>query len=194
VLVYRIYPHLDGVAPDAPGGPMYLHKPQGYNRADNPDLYDAWYFGLTPECAVGEVFGNLAEWSPAMFSLPALPGSQKVLGVYEIDETKVPLLDLDDASALAARGLRPTQVVSRNYPVTQGWARSIYMETNPGIGRKWEGIRWWSFHRPHWTTIVLWGDAIKPAGHQFVRYEPLDTSHPAVLDAARSLAKPIKGP
>lgn len=189
MLLYRIYPHLDGVASDQPGGPTYLHKPQGRNRADNPHRYDAWYFGLSPECAVGEIFGNLATWSEDMFPMSALPGSRRVLGIYEIDETTVPILDLDDAGALVDRRLRPTQVVARNYGVTQKWAADIHAERSGTGARSWDGIRWWSFQRPHWTVIVLWGDHERPAPHRFVRQEGLSMTHPAVIDAGRSLAR-----
>lgn len=193
MLIYRVYPHLEGADPAEPGGPMHLHKPQGWGRADNLDLYDAWYFAHAPEGAVGEVFGNLASWSDGMFILPALVGARRVLGVYEVNENATRVLDLDDASTLASRGLRPTQVVQRNRSVTQQWSRQIYLKRTAAGERCWDGIRWWSFQRPHWAVLVLWVDAERPAGHRFVKHEELTLEHPAVQDAARSLAKPVDG-
>lgn len=184
MILYRVLPHLDSALPGEPGSATYLHRPQGRNRLDNPSAYDAWYFGLTPEAAVGEVFGDLAQWRDAMFGLPALPGSRKVLGVYEVPDT-LPVLDLDDAKNLLDRHLRPTQVVARNYAVTQAWGLDIQRE-----GR-WAGVRWWSFQRPHWTVYCLWVPVGDPCPATLVEVEQLHLSHRSVVDAARSLERPI---
>lgn len=167
-----------------PGSATYLHRPQGRNRLDNPAAYDAWYFGLTPEAAVGEVFGDFAAWNDDMFGLPGLPGGRKVLGRYEVDDG-IGVLDLDDAKALLGRGLRPTQVVARTRRVTQAWGLDIYKEGG------WAGVRWWSFQRPHWTVHCLWVPVGEPCPATFVDFEPLDLTHRPVLDAARSLGKTI---
>lgn len=188
MLLHRIYPHLEGARSGQPGHPMYVHRPQGANRLDNRDLYDVVYFGLTPETAVGETFADITHWREEMLPLPVLPDSRRALGLYEIEDD-VPLLDLDDANALRERCLRPTQVISRNRPATQAWARSIYQETSPGGARCWAGVRWWSFHRPHWVVIALWTPHGETPVYSHVRTEPLSMSHPAVIDAARSLGK-----
>lgn len=180
--LYRVFPHLPSAGPGEPGSATYLHRPQGSNRLDNPAIYDAWYFGLTPEAAVGEVFGDLAVWRDEMFELPILAGSRKVLGRYTVPDG-VGVLDLDDAKALAHRNLRPTQVISRNRPVTQTWALDIYRED------KWEGIRWWSFQRPHWTVVCLWSGIASTCPATFVEHDDLHLDHVAVVDAATSLHK-----
>jgi hypothetical protein len=185
VIVYRVFPHLAKAKPGESGSATYLHRPQGGNRLDNPTVYDAWYFGMTPEAAVGEVFGDQARWRDSMFRLPALKGSRKVLGLYEIDETAVPILNMDDAKVLLDRHLRPTQVVARNYSVTQGWALDIYNEN------RWAGVQWWSFQRPHWTVFCLWVPVGDPCPARFVEHEDLDLNHRSVIDAARSLERPI---
>lgn len=126
----------------APGHPLYVHPGQGKGRWDNPDLYRLRYVALTPEAAIGETFGNLARWSPDMLRVPFLSGAERQLATYSMDETIHPLLDFDDAKTLIDRGLRPTQVVGRNRPLTSGIAARVFRE-----GR-WAGVRWWSYHRP----------------------------------------------
>ena len=135
--------------------------------------------------AVGEVFADLGRWSPEMFDVPFLPGGERALGVYEIpDETS--LLDLDDAKHLLDRGLRPTQVIERNRPATQAWVLKIFDERDADGSRRWRGVRWWSYHRPQWRILGLWG--VTPSN---VAVEPLELGHPAVHDAARALSKPV---
>ncbi|MDN5797836.1 MAG: RES family NAD+ phosphorylase [Intrasporangium sp.] len=169
---------------------MYVHRPQGRGRLDNPDRYDAWYFGVTPETAVAETFADLAVWRSGMFDFPAMPGARRVLGVFEIpDDARI--LDLDDANALRDRALRPTQVVARIRPATQGWALGIFNETDTSGQRKWDGVRWWSYHRPHWAVIALLTPRDETPIHSCLRTERLTMTHPAVVDSARSLGRRI---
>ncbi|MGH7918514.1 MAG: RES domain-containing protein [Candidatus Dormibacteraceae bacterium] len=190
MLVYRVFPHQRSAAAGEPGHPDYLSKPQGKGRLDNPRHYDTWYFALTPEAAVGEVFGDLTLWADDMFEFPALAGARRALGVFELPDD-VSLLDLDDARALLDRGLRPTQVIARNRAATQGWALGIFNERDDLGGQRWAGVRWWSYHRPHWTVVGLWQVPGVPRLHQIGRVEGLDVDHPAILDAARTLGKTI---
>jgi hypothetical protein len=185
VLLYRVFAYLASATVGTPGHPGYLHRPQGRGRLDNPSDYDGWYLSEQEAGAVGEVFADLLRWTDDMFAAPYLPGAKRALGTYEIpDDTG--LLDLDDARNLLARGLRPTQVIERNRPATQAWALDIYNERKAGTGaRLWAGVRWWSYHRPQWRVVGLWG--VTPAP---VRVDALDLAHPAVIDAARVLAKP----
>lgn len=183
MLVYRVFPH-DPAArrADQPGHPLYVHPDQGLGRLDNPGRYRARYLALDPAAAVAEAFGNLTIWQPSMLRFPQLPGATRALGVYRLDEEGQPLLDLDNARNLLDRGLRPTQVISGDRPATQAWARRIYEE-----GR-WAGVRWWSFHRPHWTVIGLWAeDALEVVDIHVI------SGHPALVDAARSLGKILRG-
>jgi hypothetical protein len=179
VLLYRVFPYLDDAPTGRPGHPLYVNPAQGRGRWDNPSLYRCRYLAITPEAAVGETFGNLLKWSPAMLVAPALTGCQRQLGIYRLDEEANPLLDLDDPHVLAERGIRPTHVVIRNRPRTQQIAARIYHEG------KWSGIQWWSYHRPQWTLVVIW-----EADNLTVEaVEPL-AGHPALKDAALALAKP----
>lgn len=120
-----------------------------------------------------------------MFPFPAVPDATRALGTFEVSGD-TPLLDLDDARALLERGLRPTQVIQRNRPVTQAWALRIYQERDRAGSPLWAGVRWWSYHRPSWPIYGLWG--VVPV---CVGVEALHLDHPAVRDAARSLSKPL---
>jgi RES domain-containing protein len=185
VLAYRVFPYHPSATAGEAGSPSYLHKPQGQGRLDNPGEYDVWYLSVEASGAVGETFGNLATWSPAMFPFPGLPGARKALGVYELDDD-LPLLELDDARNLLDRGLRPTQVVERNRSATQAWALAIFRERDHRGNPRWAGVRWWSYHRPQWRILGVWG-----AVPRCVLVEDLDMGHIAVVDAARTLTKLI---
>lgn len=188
MLAYRVFPFDPSALAGAAGHPMYLHRPKGKGRLDNPRHYDTWYFAASPEAAVGEVFGDITVWGDDMVEIPALPTAPRTLGVFELPDD-VRLLDLDDARALQSRGLRPTQVIARNRAVSQGWALEIFAEQNDLGERRWDGVRWWSFHRPHWTVFGLWYATSEPARHRLVDSARLDVGHSAVMDAARTLGK-----
>lgn len=186
MLLFRVFPYLAGAHVGEPGHPQYLHPAQGAGRLDNPREYQCWYLSAEASGAAGEVFGDLARWSDGMFGFPALPGARRTLGTYEIpDDT--PLVDLDDAQNLLDRGLRPTQVIGSNRPVTQAWALRIFNERAHGGTRKWNGVRWWSYHRPQWRIFGLW--EIEP---RCVDTGALDVGHPAIVDAARTLVRPLR--
>ncbi len=183
MLLYRVFPYVEGAEQVEPGHPLNVQsRYQGKGRWDNPALYAVMYLSASAEAAVGETFGNLVMWSPTMLTFPQIPGSVRSLGTFELDEEAHPLLDLDDATELAQRGIRPTHVVVRNRPRTQQIAADIFNE-----GR-WSGIGWWSYHRPQWTAVALW----EPSGLAIRRVEDL-RGHPALDAAAKTLAKPRQG-
>lgn len=186
MLLYRVFAYLASAPAREPGHPSYVHRPQGRGRLDNPAGYDCWYLSEQEAGAVAEVFADLLRWTDDMFAAPYLPGAARALGTYEIADDAA-LLDLDDARNLLARGLRPTQVIERNRSATQAWALDIYNERQAGTGaRLWAGVRWWSYHRPEWRVMGIWG--VTPTS---VRVDALALTHPAVVDAARVLAKPL---
>lgn len=180
MLVYRVFPRLEGARPGQPGHPLYIHPDQGTGRWDNPDSYRAMYVAASATGAIGESFAHLSIWSLAMLPAPAIAGAERMLGVYSIDEEANPLLELDDPGALLDRGLRPTDVVIRNRPRTQEIALDAYEED------KWTGLSWWSMHRPQWSLHVLW----RLDGLLVEQIEPLP-GHPGLHDAGRLLAKQV---
>jgi RES domain-containing protein len=181
MLLYRVFPYLATARPSEPGHPLYVHPDQGRGRWDNWDLYRAVYAAGSPSGAVGEAFAGLSTWSKAMLPFPSVPGSARAIGVYAFDEEANALLDLDDARMLLERNLRPTDVVVRNRPRTQGIARMVHSE------RRWAGMSWWSMHRPQWTLHVIWtADVLRVE-----RVESL-AGHPGLLDAGRLLAKRLE--
>jgi hypothetical protein len=180
MLLYRVAPYLPSAATAAdPGHTLYVHPHQGNGRWDNPHLYLAMYVASEPTSAVGESFANRSRWDRSMLPFPAVPGSERSLITYYLDEETHPLLNLDDPKALLDRNLVPSEVVIRNRPHTQDIAAAIY-----GEGR-WSGISWWSLHRPQWRVHVLWD-------HQLTvqRIESL-VGHPGLLDAAATLDKEL---
>ncbi|MGH9062417.1 MAG: RES domain-containing protein [Acidimicrobiales bacterium] len=183
MLVHRVFPHLPAAKRGEPGHPLYVHPDQGKGRLDNPDLYLVRYLAVQAEAAVGEAFAGLSVWQPAMLGFPMLPDAERALGTYRLDEEAAPLLNLDYAEVLLDRHLRPTQVVARNRPTTQAWARAIFDE------RRWAGVSWWSYYRPQWVVIGLWAT---DGALTVERVESL-VGHPAVEDAARTLAKVRQG-
>lgn len=182
MLLYRVYGSIPGARRGAPGSPSYLHRPQSKGRWDNPSLYDGWYLARSAEGAVAETFGNLATWSAAMFERPYLPGGRLTLGVFEVPD-EVAICDLDDAATLVRLGMRPSQVVIRDPSYTRRRAADIFAED------RWAGIGWWSFHRPNWSNVLLWSTPAAPAPLRHVADEGLALDHPALVEAARALAK-----
>jgi hypothetical protein len=169
VLLYRVFPY-----------PLFIWPKQGTGRWDNPALYLALYVASSPTGAIGEMFAANTPWEPSMLELDYMPGAERALVTFRLDEDKHPLLDLDDAPTLARLGIKPTDVVIRNRPKTQGIARKVYEDGG------YAGLSWWSTHRPQWTLHVLWN----PTGLEIDKVEPI-AGHPGLLDAAGRLYKAV---
>ena len=186
MIVYRVAPVVDGVPSHAPGGPLYVHPNQGGGRWDNPDRYLVLYVARHAEAAVAETFGNLARWGPAMLHHPVLDTTRALIA-YDLPDT-TRLADLDDPHLLVELSTRPSRVVTRNRATTQALAARIHATAGRGPGgRRWAGIRWWSYWSPEWPTIALWDRD----GLTVQRVEPLATQHAAVLAAADHLSAPF---
>ena len=137
------------------------------------------YLSTSPVGAIVEVFASLAVWESKMFVSPTTPGATRSLGRYKLAD-RAKILDLDDVDALRALGLRPSEVVTPDRSVTQRWAKRVVEE------RRWDGVRWWSFHDSHWHSYGIWGRR-----HLSVLdVEPLSLDHPAVVEAATVLRRP----
>lgn len=181
MLLYRVFPFLASAPPGEPGHPLYEHRPQRGGRIDHPD-YHVWYLSRLAEAACGETFGNLAQWDSSMLQFPQLPGSRRALGIYSLPDD-LRILDLDDPAQLLRLGLRPTQVVTRNLAVTQTWGHKIWSERAPHTTD--HLVQWWSYHRPVWTVLASW---LRP---ELAGVEPLNLSHPALMEAAKTLQRKV---
>ena len=76
--------------------------------------YLVLYVGSHPEAAVAEALGRFPVWTSGVLDVPraAPAGSRKALVRY----TGIPkALDLDDPRVLLDLGLRPSQVITRDY-------------------------------------------------------------------------------
>ncbi|NLG55917.1 MAG: RES domain-containing protein [Rhodococcus sp.] len=184
MLVYRVFPYLASAHEGKPGHPLYSHSPQRGGRIDHPD-YHVWYVSRLAEAACGESFGNHTTWHDSMLDFPLIPGARRALGVFELPDD-LRILDLDDPAQLVRLGLRPTQVVTRNLAVTQAWGQRVWSECDPHThDRRWDAVSWWSYHRPVWTVLASWRQP------DLVRVDDLDFEHPAMIDAAKTLQRPI---
>ena len=190
MLLYRVYLRDPSARAGASGHPTYLHKPQGSGRWDNPSLYDAWYLSSSAEGAVGESFGNIPVWTDDMLEHPT--GLRRTLATFSAPDD-LSVFDFDDASNLARIGMRPSQVVTRNKGLTQGRAAELFSEPGPEGSRRWAALRWWSFHRPTWANLILWGTASEPAPLTLADVEYLDLSSTSVVEAAKALHRPLPG-
>jgi hypothetical protein len=180
--LYRVFPYLAQARPGEPGHPLYI-PPQGGGRLDNPDLYAVLYASSAEAGAVAESFGRFPEWKPAILEgSPALPGSSRAIGHYRLPDA-VRTCDLDDPVQLGALGLRPSDVVSRDYARTRAWARRIFADGG------WAGIRWWSYYDPRWTSFGVW----ETGALSLVDVRVLRLDDGALAEAARTIARPIRG-
>jgi len=186
MFLYRVFPYAPNATVGSCGHATYLHRPQGMGRLDNPGCYAVWYLACEPSGAVGETFGDLDEWSDSMLPFPKIPGSRRALATYSFPDD-LQLLEMDSAQNLLDRGMRPTQVIERNRSATQAWALRIYRERNDRGESLWQGVRWWSYHRPQWRIQGYWGSRTP----NLVSVEPLNMQHPALVDAATALRKII---
>ena len=178
--LFRVFPSVPTAATGEPGSPLYV-PPPGAGRLDNPDLFSTLYLADSAAGAIAEAFGRFPEWTAAMLHGPsALPGSARALAAYHLPGENR-LCDLDDPRQLLALGLRPSGVVSRDYTKTRAWARRIFEQ------RDWSGVRWWSYYDPRWFSIGLWTTDPLTVRH----VEPLHLKHPAMLEAARIIARRI---
>ena len=175
--LYRVFPWLESAARGQPGHPFHLPTTQGQGRIDNPEHYSVFYASDSAAGAVAEAFVNHAVWTSDLFRVPALPGGRRALAIFSAE--RIAVLDLDDARALLHRRLKPSDVVTRDRLRTRLWSLAAFHE------REWGGIRWWSSHDPDRGSYGLWNIA----GLVVLDISPLDTNHPAVVEAARAMSR-----
>lgn len=178
--VYRVLPWLRGAAETDPGGALYV-PPQGAGRFDNPAQYEIFYAAESPEAAIAEAFGRHPLWNASMLSgIPSLPGSLHALATYGLDDAAA-LYDLDDSANLVMLKLRPSEVVNRDYVMTQALALRIF--TTGTVS----GLRWWSYYDPSWANVGVWDTTALAV----VDIRPLSITDATVVRAARTIARLI---
>jgi hypothetical protein len=178
--LYRVFPYLATSAQDEPGGALYVPS-QGGGRLDNAGSYAVLYASDAAAGAIAEAFGRFFEWTSAILEgSPSLPGSARAIARFELPENSA-VCNLDDPAQLVALGLRPSDVVSRDYARSRAWARRIFEQ------RRWIGLRWWSYYDPQWASYGLWN--IEQLALQEVKLLRLDDT--ALRDASRTIARRV---
>ena len=174
--VHRVLPWNPSAAADEPGGALYAPA-SASNRVSNPSLYREIYVASAPEAAVAEALGDLVVWRPATFVHPI---GTLAMATYELHDD-APIFDLDDIDQLRALGItRPSRVVTPDRTATQAWARQIFES------ERYAGVRWWSHFNADWTALAIWNlDVLRVRDAP----QPLRIDAPAVVDAARTIAK-----
>jgi hypothetical protein len=178
--LFRVFPFVPGSPAKAPGGALHVPLQRG-GRLDNPDVYSVFYASDAAAGALAEAFGRFPDWTPAILEgSPALPGSRRAIAQYRV-ETGTPICNLDDPAQLLELGLRPSNVVSRDYTRTREWAKEVHRR-----GR-WAGIRWWSYYDSRWSSFGFWNTA--PLS--LVEVRPLTLDDAALLEAARTICRRV---
>lgn len=167
---------------DAPGGALGVPRAfQGQGRHDAPDRYGAMYLSERPVSGVAEQLARFRGRAlrAQMLRLRGLPFA---LCAYRLDAAAA-LIDLDAPAVLAAEGLAPSRVATRQRARTQADARALH-DRHPDAA----GLRWWSVLEAGWINWTLFDTRL--AGRLVVgeeRPEPLALGHPVVIEAAEAL-------
>jgi RES domain-containing protein len=158
---------------------------QQAGRWDNSRLYGALYLSLSQAGAVAEVLGNHAVWVDDLFESPGTGMRRHLLTIEIGDEVLADVVDVDDARFLTQRGLRPSEVVGRARARTRALAADLFSEGATGI-------RFWSYHRPEWTNVVLFVPPVTPSGVEVVAAEPMSLDMAGVAAASEMLCRVVR--
>lgn len=141
-------------------------------------LYSELYFGDSEPGAVAETFGRLPVWEDDMLLRPAT-GLRVAIGAYDLADNR--LCDLDDAQMLMNLALRPSEVITRDYTVSNAWAKRIFS------GGGYIGAKWWSYYDSSWASIGIWDiSSVKTTS-----IRPLTVADSAIQVAAKTIARQI---
>ena len=181
MILYRVLPLDRRAAPPEPGGALWWPRLlQGAGRHDNPGLYGCMYVSESPVSGVAEAlapFRSSGELIPEMLVRGQRP---LALATLSLDDGERGPLDLDDPAVLAAEGLRPSEVATRDRSRTQPWAAELYTR-HPETA----GLWWWSTLEAGWINVTLFDRAAAALTVGGVRL--LDTADEAVEEAAAFL-------
>ena len=183
MLLYRVFPYLEGGNIFEPGGAIYM-PPQGSGRAENPDHYSVVYAGDSEAGVIAEAFGRFPEWGQSMLNgSPSLPGSHRALAKFSLP-VETAICNLDDPAQLIELSLRPSQVVTRDYRTSQDWALAIFER------QRWNGVKWWSYFDSRWFSYALWNHTdVAPSS-----IRPIHLDDAALAEAAEVLTRRIVSP
>ncbi|MEX1336330.1 MAG: RES domain-containing protein [Candidatus Limnocylindrales bacterium] len=185
-MLYRVYRALEGVAPAARGGPLFVPREyQGAGRHDAPGRYGAFYAARSAVAAVAEVIQAFRGRDLLPEDLERSDGTRLMLAAYD-DSGLEALLDLDEPAVLVEEGWRPSVVASRDRAVTQAMAVRAFEAGALGLS-------WWSTLDAAWTNVTLFAERVIEEGGVVVDGSPerLSLQHPAVVAAADHLAIPL---
>jgi hypothetical protein len=155
VILHRSFAWDRDAAPEARGGALWLARMlQGHGRHDNPLVYGCLYVSESPLSALVEQLARFTgrELRPDMLRRHGLPLSLATLELEDGAE----IVDLDDPATLAAEGLRPSLVATRERSRTQADALALH-EGHPEAA----GLRWWSTFEAQWANVTLF-DRVAP--------------------------------
>jgi RES domain-containing protein len=177
LILYRVFPRERRAAAAEPGGPLWWPKGlQGGGRHDNPDLYACIYASETRVSPIAErlaPFRGTGDLQPEMLLSSGRPLALATLSLPDGAE----LVDLDDPRSLVRERLRPSEVATRERPITQTQAVRLY-ERHPDAS----GLRWWSSLESRWINITLFDRSARELAVEGV--QQLDLEDEAVQDAA----------
>jgi RES domain len=180
LILHRVFPRDPRAAPTEPGGSLFWPRGlQGYGRHDNPELYACIYASETRVSPVAEVlapFRGAGEVAQAMLERNGRP---LALAAIEVPD-ELRLIDLDDPRTLASEALRPSQVATRRWSLTQAQAARLFESHERAAG-----LRWWSSLESLWINVTLFDRAepVVVAGE----LEPLKLESEPVQEAASML-------
>ena len=175
--LYRCFAWDAAAAERSADGPLWFPRAyQGEGRHDNPDAYGCLYLADRPVSCVVEQLAPFRgqRLIPGLLRRRGLP---LALARIELDDSRTPLLDLDDPAVLRRERLRPSRVATRSRPVTQPIALALF-RAHPDI----PGFRWWSTWEALWTNVTLFDRGARALTVSSL--ERLSLEHPAVVEAA----------
>ncbi|HVF38366.1 MAG TPA: RES family NAD+ phosphorylase [Gemmatimonadaceae bacterium] len=148
--LWRVFPWDTRARSGGEFSPDFRPVGQGAGRFDIPDLTAVWYFGESPEHAVGEVIQGLRNQTLERNDL--IRDGHPLALVHVTVELSARRLksfpDLCDPGVLAERDIRPDTLASFDFSRTQAIARQLFSEDCIGF-------RWWSALGGDWHTTVL---------------------------------------
>ncbi len=118
-------------------------------------------------------------------------GLRRALATFSAPDD-LSVFDFDDPTNLLRVGMRPSQVVIRNKGFTQGKAAEVFRQQDADGSRKWDALRWWSFHRPTWTNLMLWAIAGESVPITLEDVQALDLASTPLAEAAKGLHRPLR--